>query len=115
MTPSSLKSSENTAPFDSAVLVLLIISGCSDFNSERITVNGDTSNFIKAEMRSLLPNRNTNGRLITGDELQKLVRFFPSVGTSRSSSVAGGWIAGTEIVLYRENLSAVRILIDLQC
>jgi len=53
--------------------------------------------------------------VVTGDDLKKLLIFFPGAGSGKDSEFAGGWITGYKIRLFRDNGDPVNINVDVGC
>jgi hypothetical protein len=74
---------------------------------------GGEPRFVRAEVRNIVPGAaNVAPIQVTGEELTRLLSFFPRVGTGRRNALSGGWIAGLEIRFVRPSGRAAVVTTD---
>ena len=71
--------------------------------------------FVKADIAmSINPagKRDKRTATVTGEELARLLKFFPNVGRGKTSYFAGGWIEAAKIILTRDDGKTTFVLIS---
>jgi hypothetical protein len=95
-----------------AVTMALLVPSCKHVTSEVPDMKPTT--FSKVEIRTVAPGRTYAKRvLVTQPEtLQRVLAFFPRVGSGHRSSIAGFWISAVEVECFREDGTSVTASID---